>query len=69
MRTDWSNDVTLAAYDDGYTEGIQAAAEELLALMGLEGAIRGDGWRGPETISAVGQFFARHGIDVPEDDG
>ena len=49
--------------DQAYDRGAADAAQELMGRLHAENAIRGDGWRGPEVITAVGQWLREHGVD------
>jgi len=65
MRAAWEA-AAAAVFQRGVAEGIVMAAQELMDRLRAENAIRGDGWRGPETISAVAQWLQERGIDTDD---
>jgi hypothetical protein len=68
-RRDWSSGTTLAAYDDGLADGIEAGARELMELLIRKGISNGD-WNGGDVVEVVDQWLQDHGVntELPDDE-
>ena len=63
MRADWSNEVTLAAFDDGHECGVSDAAEDLMSKLRSAG-VRDEDWNGGDVVEVLDTWLKAQGVDT-----